>query len=146
MGLNCFDDIFMTLHPVLDTFDLPFWARFFPSRYMFAKGSKVLRGRDPWEVFVLWQKVDIDLSFVGDVSRIIADIADWPNSLFIPNDSTQFLVSDYHGSFTDIHVWRKLESKIFYREIKCSDIRYEGCYIDFLKRCDYLRTYFKYQE
>ena len=98
----------------------PLLAYFYPYWYRSVKRKRALKNRDPWEVFLLWQKEDIDMQFVARISRVIASVAEYPSSLFVPEDEFLVLVADYDGSFTDCIIWQDLQKKIF-----CKRIEYE---------------------
>jgi hypothetical protein len=125
----------MTVTPIQNKCDVPIWACLFPNRYMFAQRNKILKYRDPWDVFILWQRVNIDLNQVGIISKIIASTAGWSNSLFIPNDSIWAMVTDYDGSFIDIHIWHELEISFFHKKIDYPEqwCNNELSYLDFLR-------------
>jgi hypothetical protein len=96
---------------------VPNWAYCFRNRYCYKKICNILKRRDPWEVIPIWTNENIDLYLIARVSKIIMEVASWPNSLFLPFDEITVLAADYDGSFTDIHIWNELNSSVFKKQI-----------------------------
>ena len=119
---------------VLDS--VPWWAYFCHYGYRDTTRRRILKQRDPWEVFLLWQNESIDMKFVARVSSVIASAASHPNSLFVPKDNFFCLVADYDGSFTEVNVLDDLQQKVFSRSIEFEDIfnaqSQHWNYLDFL--------------
>jgi hypothetical protein len=109
------------------------WTSLCPQREIY-RIRTILKKRDPWDVFLLWHNINIDLVQVRVISKIIAKVLGiGTNALFIPNDSICAMTTDYDGSFIDLHIWHELEKVVFKQQREYNGEMEHGYYIDFLK-------------
>ncbi|MDR1925296.1 MAG: hypothetical protein LBQ66_13080 [Planctomycetaceae bacterium] len=122
---------------ILQNQPVPKWIEFvgISNIYFFAKQKRILKHRDPWEVFALWHTINIDIVKVGVISNIFADIGHWPNSLFIPDDKIMVMMADYEGTFAEFCIWQELELIVFKKKCQLDFAQLKPMsYIEFLRK------------
>ena len=91
------------------------YAQLFPwmtNRHLRKKASEILLGRDFEMVKTSWMKASLDFDLATRVSEIIAKWCEWPNALFLPDDTCAILFQDVDYDLTSVEAMRQIEEEI----------------------------------